>query len=83
MKIKETHEFYNSDHGDATNVTVVVETDNGEENSVSIGEGEKEDMYLFRDSSDAYSIVELIRMAYNAGKRGEEMNYEFIEERDE
>ncbi len=83
MKVIETHEFNNSDHDGASQVTVEVIRDNGENDSVSIGEGEHEDMYLFRDLSDAYSISDLIEMAYKAGKAGEEFEYEFIEEKDE
>lgn len=83
MKIIETHEFYNSDHDDASQVVVEVIRDNGQKESVSIGEGEPEDMYLFRDLSGAYSISDLITMAYEAGKAGEELEYEFVEERDE
>ena len=83
MKIIETHEFYNSDHSDASEVTVKVIRDNGESNSVSIGEGEPEDMYLFRDLGGAYSISDLIIMAYEAGKAGEELEYELLEKKDE
>jgi hypothetical protein len=82
MKVIETHEFYNSDHDDASNVIVEVIRDNGEKESVSIGEGEPEDMYLFRDLSDAYSISDLVKMAYEAGKAGEDFDYDLIEERD-
>lgn len=83
MKVIETHEFYNSDHDGASQVTVEVIRDNGENSSVSIGEGEPEDMYLFRDLSDAFNVEFLIRLAYEAGKAGEEFEYEFIEEKDE
>jgi len=83
MKVIETHEFYNSDHDDASQVIVEVIRDNGEKDSVSIGEGEPEDMYLFRDLSDAYSVASLVRLAYEAGKAGEDFEYEFIEEKDE
>ena len=75
MKITEIHEFYNSDHSDASNVIIELIRDSGE--------GEPEDMYLFRDLSDAYSISDLITMAYEAGKAGEELEYEFVEERGE
>ena len=82
MKVIETLEFYNSDHGEASNVLVEVIRDNGDKDSVSIGEGEPEDMYLFRDLSGAYSISDLIKLAYDAGKAGEEFVYELIEDRD-
>lgn len=83
MKVIETHEYYNSDHDDASNVIVEVIRDNGDVSTVSIGEGESEDMYLFRDLSGAYSISDLVKMAYEAGKAGEELEYEFIEEKDD
>ena len=83
MKVVETHEFYNSDHDGASQVIVEVIRDNGENSSVSIGEGEPEDMYLFRDLGGAYSIFDLVKLAYEAGKAGEEFEYEFIEEKDE
>ena len=83
MKVIESHEFYNSDHDNASRVSVEVIRDNGQKDSVSIGEGEPEDMYLFRDLSDVYSISDLIGIAYEAGKAGEEFEYEFVEERDE
>ena len=83
MKITETHEFYNSDHTDASNVEIEIQFDNSEKRTISIGEGEKEDMYLFRDLSDAYNISDALIAAYNAGKNGEKLSYELIEERDE
>lgn len=36
-------------------------------------------MYLFRDLSDAYSLVSFAKMAYEAGKRGESFDLEEIE----
>jgi hypothetical protein len=80
MKILETHEFYNSDHKDASQVNINLTTNEGTE-SISIGEGEKEDMYLFRDLSDVYNITSMLKSAYDAGKNGENFEYEFIEER--
>ena len=82
MKITETHEFYNSDHDDASNVIIELIRDNGKTMKISLGEGEPEDMYLFRDLSDVYSITELIKMAYDAGKAGEDYEYEAFEEKD-
>lgn len=34
------------------------------------------------DLNDAYSIVDLLRVAYEAGKAGEIFDYEFIEKRE-
>jgi len=82
MKVTETHEFNNSDHGEVSQVTVEVITNDGKD-SVSIGEGEPEDMTLFRDLSDAYFISNLIQLAYQAGKNGEEFEYELIEEKED
>ena len=82
MKVKETHEFYNSDHDDASQISIELVRDNGEKQSVGFGEGEPEDMYLFRDLSDAYSLYDLVKLAYEAGKAGEPFEYELIEERD-
>lgn len=46
----------------------------------SFGSGEPEDMTLGRDLNDAYSIPEMVREAYLAGKRGEELTEEEITE---
>lgn len=68
-----------------TTVNTVSENDYGEEfgeygariktetynGGASFGSGEPEDMTLGRDLSDAYSIPEMVREAYLAGKRGE------------
>lgn len=83
MKVTEIHEFYNSDHDGVSNVIVSITNNEGTELEVSIGEGEPEDMYLYRDLADAFSISDLIAMAYEAGKAGEDFEYELIEERDE
>lgn len=77
MKVVETREYYNSDHSDASRITVELITKE-HKTSVSFGEGEPEDMYLFRDLSDAYDIAELLYMAYKAGKKGEDFQHEVI-----
>jgi hypothetical protein len=83
MKLIEIHEFYNSYHDDASNIIIELIRDNGETMEISIGEGEPEDMYLFRDLSDVYQITDLIKMAYDAGKVGEDYDYEAFEEKEE
>ena len=80
MKVIETHEFNNSDHLEVSGVTVELILDNGARKSVSISEGEPEDMVLFRDLSGALHIADLIQLAYEAGKAGEPYDYEFISE---
>jgi hypothetical protein len=45
--------------------------------------GEPEDAVFFRDLNGAYKIEKLMRLAYEAGKNGEEYNYEFINEDEE
>lgn len=82
MRVVETHEFNSSDHRGVSQVIVIVETESFGSGSVSIGEGEPEDMTLFRDLSDAFSISDLVSMAYLAGKNGEEFEYELIEEKE-
>lgn len=48
-------------------------------NMFSIWEGEPEDMTMGRDLNDANSVPELMRLAYEAGKRGEEFYIEEVE----
>lgn len=44
-------------------------------------DGEPEDNYLCRNFYDVYSIVDLMKYAYEAGKQGKEI--EFIDERED
>jgi len=60
-------------------LTTTIETNDGSK-SASFGHGEPEDMYLFRDLNDAYDIAPMLKMAYEAGKRGEELIEESIKE---
>jgi hypothetical protein len=48
-------------------------TTNGKQVRVRFRDGEPEDFVMARDLNDAYKIKDLITMAYEAGKRGEEM----------
>lgn len=45
--------------------------------------GEPEDAVFYRDLDGAYSIADLVKAAYEAGKRGEPYEYEFIDENGE
>ena len=58
-------------------VKVEVKTNTGTA-SVSFGEGEPEDNTLSRDLNDVYSISELLKKAYNAGRVGESYKFEII-----
>ena len=49
----------------------------------SVEEGEPEDMRFGRNLQDTYSILKMIRLAHELGKRGVEIEYIDEEERDE
>lgn len=78
MKIKTFHDdgapYYERD-----NFILVATNDQDQSRSFSIGSGEPEDMYLFRDLSDALDVPELMKMAYEAGKAGEDFEIEAVE----
>ena len=58
-------------------VKVALINDEGKQlNSVSFSEGEPEDMTLYRDLSDAYTIYDLVRDAYEYGRKGVEIQFE-------
>lgn len=85
MKITEIHDIGTGydEYGGKGSITVTVEDDAGNRKSVDISAGEPEDAIFFRDLNGAYSIAAAIKLAYEAGKRGEEMTYEFINENEE
>lgn len=49
-----------------------------EGNKLNFLDGEPEDANLSRDFSDVYSILELVKLAHEAGKKGEELEIETI-----
>lgn len=51
---------------------------NGKTVSFSFWDGESEDATLHRDFSDVFSISEAIKLAYEAGKRGEPLEEQEI-----
>jgi hypothetical protein len=63
-------------------LTTLIETQKGKL-SASFGNGEPEDMTLGRDLSDAYSIEDMLVMAYEAGKSGEELEIDSITENEQ
>lgn len=48
-------------------------------NSIYVGQMEPEDASLGRDLNFVYSITDMIKEAYEAGKDGEELVFEFEE----
>jgi len=81
MKVVETiykgHDWMSGEDDVDRCVEVALYNEKGERlNSVSIGEGEPEDMKLFRDLSDAYSIYDLVRDIYEYGRKGIEIKFE-------
>ncbi|GMK47611.1 hypothetical protein PghCCS26_47410 [Paenibacillus glycanilyticus] len=82
MKITETHAINNGwdEYCGKGSLTVTVEDDAGKKVSATICAGEPEDAVFFRDLDGAFSIADAVRLAYEAGKRGEEMTYVFVEE---
>lgn len=83
MKLVETHNIgqgYDEYNGKGSLSVALVGNDGKDVASVEICAGEPEDATFFRDLNDAYSIAELAQAAYEAGKRGETLEYEFIDE---
>lgn len=74
MTVTEEVEYDGSGNG---RFSLTVKTSEGEE-KVRFANGEPDDMTLGRDLSDAFTIKTLVKMAYEAGKRGEP--FELIEE---
>lgn len=81
MKVIETHEIGKDfEYCGKGSIDVVVKDDNDKLlGSAEIIAGEPEDAVFYRDLGGAYSIVKLMRIAYEAGKNGESFNYEFVD----
>lgn len=83
MKLVETHDIDISgyEYDGKGSLSVSLRDDNGKTvSSVTIYAGEPEDAVFFRDLAGAHSIADLAKAAYEAGKRGEPLEYEFINE---
>jgi len=86
MKITEIHNIGGDDDYEYCgkgSITVTVEDDAGNRKSADISAGEPEDAVFFRDLNGAYNIADIVKLAYEAGKRGEEMTYEFRDDNEE
>ena len=75
MKVKVTYEKF--DHGDFMSIKI------DDKQVFSIGDGCSEDMTMSRDLNDCYHIPDLLKRAYEAGKRGEEFNIETVHEEEQ
>lgn len=60
---------------------LVAKNDKDESKRFSIGAGEPEDMFVFRDLNDVLDVPKLMQMAYEAGKNGED--FELVEAKSE
>lgn len=79
MRVIETHDV-DEDYGKGS-VSVTLYNDEGKRIAgVDISAGEPEDSTFYRNLNDAYNIADLVQVAYEAGKRGELYEYEFVDE---
>lgn len=80
MKIVETiytgHNWMSGDDVDRCVEVTLIDDEGKVISSVSFAEGEPEDMVLFRNLSDAYSIAGLVKEAYELGHRGVDVKFE-------
>jgi len=79
MRVVETHDIDDDGYG---TLDITVETESGK-GAVSFMAGEPEDNTFHRDLNSAYSVDALIKLAYEAGKRGEPYEHKFIDENEE
>lgn len=86
MKLIERHDIgkgYDEYHGKGS-IGIELQDNSGKLlGALTICAGEPEDAVFFRDLDGAYSIAKLLKIAYEAGKNGEDYNYEFIDESEE
>jgi fructose-1-phosphate kinase PfkB-like protein len=82
MKVTEIHNIDEYGGGKGSLAVTVVD-DAGNRTSATIYAGEPEDATFFRDLNGAHNIIKLVMIAYEAGKRGESFEYEFIDENEE
>ena len=87
MKVIETHNIFEDvfdEREGKGSLQITVKDDEGNRiGGLCIRAGEPEDAVFFRDLEGAYRIEDLMRLAYEAGKRGESYDFEFIDEKDE
>ncbi|UKS30196.1 hypothetical protein LOZ80_15145 [Paenibacillus sp. HWE-109] len=83
MKVVETHDIgsgYDEYSGKGSVEISLYDAEGKGIGGVTICAGEPEDAVFYRDLDGALCIEPLLRAAYEAGKRGETYEYEFIDE---
>lgn len=79
MKIKVIHTPDEENWGEREGVETMLTTNEGTKSAEFRG-GEPEDFSIARDLSDAWNIKDMLVMAYNAGKNGEDLEIEEVTE---
>jgi hypothetical protein len=77
MKVKETYKEDNFDFTGHLEIRI------NNKKTYSFSDGEPEDNTLHRNFNDCFSITDIMKEAYNAGKDGEPFEYEYVEETEE
>jgi len=83
FKVLNTEEKYGEDWGDGPSMSAdIVEVTYGDKKSkYTVKEDEPEDMIFGRSLEDCGSIIEMIKMAHEAGKNGHELIIDYVEEK--
>ena len=79
MKIIVTQDNDEKNFGEYQSIEIEIDG----ERKFLFGKGEPEDMTLYRDLSDVYNIVPMLKKAWEAGKNGEPLEIEEREVKDE
>jgi len=83
MIIKTFYEEGNDDTDWRDHFTLIAKNDDGVSKRFSVGAGEPEDMFIFRDLSDVLSVPALMQLAYDAGVKGEKLEMVEVESEEE
>jgi hypothetical protein len=75
MKIK-TSNWTDDDYGQ--HIEIIIDDSKGGHKSLGFHDGEPEDNALSRNFSDCFSIIDCLKMAYEAGKASEEFTIEEV-----
>lgn len=75
VKLSE-QELEENDYRNRLEIHVSFDSPSVSSETLVFNDGEPEDATLNRDFNDCYSIVKLLKLAYEAGLRGEKLNIE-------